>query len=101
MAMSSRNTYLTSEQRKAALSLSRSLQKASELFRSGERNCGRIIDTVREVIRREKGITIEYVEIRDAKTLEEVEFIGAQAVIALAMKVGKVRLIDNLVFKEE
>ncbi len=101
LAMSSRNTYLTSEQRKAALSLSRSLQKASELFRSGERNCGRIIDTVREVIRHEKGIIIEYVEIRDAKTLEEIEFIEAQAVIALAVKVGKVRLIDNLVFREE
>jgi pantoate--beta-alanine ligase len=100
LAMSSRNTYLTSDQRKAALSLSRSLQKASELFRSGERNCGRIIDTVREVIRREKGIIIEYVEIRDAKTLEEIEFIEAQAVIALAVKVGKVRLIDNLVFGE-
>jgi len=101
LAMSSRNTYLTSEQRKAALSLSRSLQKASEVFRSGERNCGRIIDAVREVIRREKGIIIEYVEIRDAKTLEEIEFIENQAVIALAMKVGKVRLIDNLVFREE
>jgi len=101
LAMSSRNTYLGSEQRKAALSLSRSLQKASELFRSGERNCGRIIDTVREVIQREKGIIIEYVEIRDAKTLEEIEFIGAQAVIALAMKVGRVRLIDNLVLREK
>jgi pantoate--beta-alanine ligase len=101
LAMSSRNTYLGSEQRKAALSLSRSLQKASELFRSGERNCGRIIDTVREVIQREKGIIIEYVEIRDSKTLEEIEFIEAQAVIALAMKVGRVRLIDNLVLREE
>lgn len=100
LAMSSRNTYLGSEQRKAALSLSLSLQKASELFRSGERNCGRIIDTVREMIRREKGIIIEYVEIRDAKTLEEIEFIGAQAVIALATKVGRVRLIDNLVLRE-
>jgi pantoate--beta-alanine ligase len=100
LAMSSRNTYLTSEQRKTALSLNRSLQKASEFFRSGERNPERIIDTIKEVIRRERGISIEYVEIRDVETLEEIEFIEYQAVIALAMKVGKVRLIDNLVLRE-
>ena len=99
LAMSSRNTYLTFEQRKAALSLNRSLQKASELFRSGERNPRRIIDAVKGVIGREKGVTIEYVEIRDAKTLEEIEIIDDQAVIALAMKVGGVRLIDNLIFR--
>ena len=98
LAMSSRNTYLTFEQRKPALSLNRSLQKASQLFRSGERNPRRIIDAVRGVIEREKDVTIEYVEIRDAKTLEEIEIIEGQAVIALAMKVGKVRLIDNIVF---
>jgi len=101
LAMSSRNTYLTFEQRKAALSLNRSLKKASELFRSGERNPRRIIDAVREVIECAKGVTIEYVEIRDAKTMEEIEIIEDQAVIALAMKVGKVRLIDNFVFREE
>jgi pantoate--beta-alanine ligase len=97
LAMSSRNTYLSPEQRKAALSLNRSLKKASELYRSGERNPTRIIDTVKEVIEREEGIIIDYVEIRDAKTLEEIEIIEDQAVIALAVKVGKVRLIDNLV----
>jgi pantoate--beta-alanine ligase len=100
LAMSSRNAYLTSDQRKAALSLNRSLQKAAELFRSGERGTGRIIDAVKEVIGREQGISIDYAEIRDAKTLEGIEFIEGQAVIALAAKVGKVRLIDNLVFRE-
>ncbi len=101
LAMSSRNTYLTAEQRKAALSLNRSLQKASELFDSGERNPRRIIEAVKRVIQREKGIRVEYVEIRDPKTLEEIESIEGQAVIALAIQVGKVRLIDNLVFREE
>jgi pantoate--beta-alanine ligase len=101
LAMSSRNQYLTSDQRKAALSLNRSLQEASQLFRSGERNAGRIIDAVERVIEPERDVTIEYVEIRDAKTLEEIEMIEGQAVIALAIKVGKVRLIDNLVFREE
>ncbi len=101
LAMSSRNQYLTSDQREAALSLNRSLQEASQLFRSGERNAGRIIDAVERVIEPERDVTIEYVEIRDAKTLEEIEMIEGQAVIALAIKVGKVRLIDNLVFREE
>jgi pantoate--beta-alanine ligase len=101
LAMSSRNTHLTSDQRKAALTLNRSLQKAAELFRSGERNSRKIIDAVKEVIAREKGISTDYVEIRDGRTLEEIEFIGGQAVIALAAKVGKVRLIDNFVFRQE
>lgn len=101
LAMSSRNQYLTSDQREAALSLNRSLQEASQLFRSGERNAGRIIDAVERVIEPERDVTIEYVEIRDAKTLEEIEMIEGQAVIALAIKVGKVRLIDNLIFREE
>lgn len=101
LAMSSRNTHLTSDQRKAALSLNRSLQKAAELFRSGERNSRKIIDAVKEVIAHEKGISTDYVEIRDGRTLEEIEFIGGQAVIALAAKVGKVRLIDNFVFRQE
>ena len=101
LAMSSRNQYLTSDQRKAALSLNRSLQEASQLFRSGERNSRRIIDAVERVIEPERDVTIEYVEIRDAKTLEEIEMIEGQAVIALAIKVGKVRLIDNLIFREE
>ena len=101
LAMSSRNQYLTSDQRKAALSLNRSLQEASQLFRSGERKAGRIIDAVKRVIEPERDVTIEYVELRDAKTLEEIEMIEGQAVIALAIEVGKVRLIDNLVFREE
>lgn len=101
LAMSSRNTHLTSDQRKAALSLNRSLQQAAEIFRSGERNSGKIIDAVKEVIAREKGISTDYVEIRDGRTLEKIEFIRGQAVIALAAKVGKVRLIDNFVFRQE
>jgi pantoate--beta-alanine ligase len=101
LAMSSRNSYLTFDQRKSALSLNRSLQKASQLFRSGERNPGKIIDAVRGMIEPERDITIEYVEVRDAKTLEEIEIIEGPSVIALAAKVGKVRLIDNVIFKEE
>ena len=53
------------------------------------------------MIEPEREVTIEYVEVRDVKTLEEIEIIEEQAVIALAAKVGKVRLIDNLTFREE
>ena len=100
LAMSSRNQYLTPDQRKAALSLNHSLQKAFQLFRSGERNPRRIIDAVKRVIEVEGEVTIDYVEIRDAKTLEEIEIIEEQAIIALAAKVGKVRLIDNVILRE-
>ena len=54
---------------------------------------------VKEVIGREQGISIDYAEILDAKTLEGIEFIEGQAVIALAVNVGKVRLINNLVLR--
>ena len=101
LAMSSRNTYLTAEERNAALSLNQSLRKASELYRSGERSPRRIVGAVKGVIQREKGLVIDYVEIRDARTLEEIEVIEDQAVVALAVKVGKVRLIDNVMLGEE
>ena len=100
LAMSSRNQYLTPDQRKAALCLNHSLQKAFQLFRSGERNPRRIMDAVKKVIEVEGGVTINYVEIRDVRTLEEVEIIEDQAIIALAAKVGKVRLIDNVILRE-
>ncbi len=100
LAMSSRNQYLTPDQRKAALSLNHSLQKAFQLFRSGERNPRRIIDAVKGVIEVEGEVTIDYVEIRDARTLEEIEIIEKQAIIALAAEVGKVRLIDNVILRE-
>jgi len=100
LAMSSRNQYLTPNQRKAALCLNHSLQKAFQLFRSGERNPRRIMDAVKKVIEVEGEVTIDYVEIRDVRTLEEIEIIEDQAIIALAGKVGKVRLIDNVILRE-
>jgi pantoate--beta-alanine ligase len=100
LAMSSRNQYLTPDKRKAALSLNHSLQKAFQLFRSGERNPRRIMDAVKRVIEVEGEVTIDYVEVRDVRTLEEIEIIEDQAIIALAAKVGKVRLIDNVILRE-
>ncbi len=100
LAMSSRNSYLTMNQRKAALSLNRSLREAAQLFRSGERNPRRIIEAVKRVVESEGMVTLQYVEIRDAETLEEIEIIEGRVVIACAMKVGKVRLIDNVILDD-
>lgn len=101
LAMSSRNSYLTREQRRASRSLNRSLFEAAQLFRSGERDPRRIIEAVQRGIEAEQEITPQYIEIRDAETLEEIDLIETRAVIACAMKVGKIRLIDNVILGRE
>ena len=100
LAMSSRNTYLSAEERGSALSLSKALLKAQELFQSGERNARVLIDTAREIITREEGAAIDYIKICDTATLQDVDTITRPAVMALAVKIGKARLIDNVVLKE-
>ena len=100
LAMSSRNTYLNTQERRSALSLSKALLKAQELFQSGERNARVLIDTAREIITREEGAAIDYIKICDTATLQDVDAITRPAVMALAVKIGKARLIDNVVLKE-
>jgi pantoate--beta-alanine ligase len=96
IAMSSRNTYLSPADREKARSIYRSLQKGKELFDSGERRVSSIVKTVEEVLRSKDGIAIQYVEIRDAETLEKIDSVNGPAVIAIAAMVGSVRLIDNM-----
>jgi pantoate--beta-alanine ligase len=96
IAMSSRNTYLFSADREKAQGLYQSLQKGKELFDSGERRVSSIVKKVEEVLRSKDGIAVQYVEIRDAETLEKIDRINGPAVIAIAAMVGSVRLIDNL-----
>jgi len=98
LAMSSRNTYLQPEERKAALSLHRSLKRARELIFNGERGAGHLINEMSEVIQIEPLVRMDYIEICDARTLEPVDRIDRDVVIALAAYVGKVRLIDNFVY---
>lgn len=97
LAMSSRNQYLSPDERKAACCLSRSLRKAQELFERGERNAERMVKEVRKIIETEKLATIDYVKICDSNTLKDLEYIDQEAVVALAVKIGKTRLIDNTV----
>jgi pantoate--beta-alanine ligase len=99
LAMSSRNVYLSREERAAALSLSRSLKQAESLVRQGERESKRIVAAVRAEIEEEPLARIEYARVCDTETLEEVATVEGAAVLALAVRVGKARLIDNTTLK--
>ena len=95
VAMSSRNLYLSPEERAAARSLSRSIGEVESLFAQGERRAGTLISKGRECIKAEPLAEIDYVEIRDATSFEPVEEIEGEAVYALAAQFKKARLIDN------
>jgi len=99
LAMSSRNTYLLPEERKAALSLYRSLQTAKALLQEGEQRASRILDEMNGILRSEPLVRMDYVQICDADTLQEVDRIEGNVVVALAAYLGKTRLIDNLVYR--
>ncbi|MBI5043628.1 MAG: pantoate--beta-alanine ligase [Nitrospirae bacterium] len=91
-AMSSRNFYLNEEERKAAACLYRSLTKAEEMIKSGERGSAKIIGSMQKIIEAEKLAKIDYITIADAETLEEAKTIDRKVVIALAVWIGKTRL---------
>ena len=97
LAMSSRNVYLTSEQRTSALSLYKSLNIAQEMVNKGEKKAKTIIETVSTFIQKHPYTQIDYVKLCDPETLEELEEIRGNALLALAVKVGKARLIDNTI----
>jgi len=99
LAMSSRNIYLLPDERKAALSLHRSLQRAKELLQKGERKTEPILREMNGILRSESLVRIDYVQICDAHTLQDVDRIEGDVVVALAAYLGKTRLIDNLVFR--
>ena len=100
LAMSSRNVYLSEEERKSALSLSRSLALAKWLYENGETDAEKIRSEVSRFIQSFPFTEIDYVRISHVESIEEVQHVGADAFIALAVKVGKTRLIDNYVFGE-
>lgn len=97
LAMSSRNVYLDPGQRRAALVLSRSLFKARDAFAAGERNAQAIRQLVVEMISSETLASIDYVEIYSHPDLESLDTVNGPALLALAVKIGKTRLIDNIV----
>ncbi len=101
LAMSSRNVYLNKEERKSALSLYQGLRLAKELFERGERNPSVIRKKVKEFILSHPKTKIDYVEIVSPEDLKPVKEVKEGDVIALAVFVGKTRLIDNYVFGRE
>lgn len=99
LALSSRNEYLNSKEKEAALALSRSLQEAKKIIKAGERRAAVIIKKVEETIRQEPLAKIDYIEIADLDELEPIEMIKDESLLALAVWVGKTRLIDNLMIE--
>lgn len=97
IAMSSRNTYVSPENRKRARVLYQSLMKAKALFDAGEKRVPSLLESVEKTIKSLDGVSLQYVEIRDAGTLEKIDRVNRAAVIAVAAMVGPVRLIDNIV----
>jgi pantoate--beta-alanine ligase len=98
LALSSRNVYLNSQERQAALVLYHSLELAERLIKTGERQAAKIRQQMIDLISAEPLARIDYVEIVDLQTLEPLEIIGSEALVALAVYFGKTRLIDNLRF---
>lgn len=99
LAMSSRNTYLSEEERRSALSLYQSLKLAERLILGGERNVQRIKELIRDYIEKFPHTKVQYIEIVDPETLKPVNEIKKDVLIALAVFVGKTRLIDNKIVK--
>jgi pantoate--beta-alanine ligase len=95
LAMSSRNSYLKPEERKSALSLKKSLELAQRLFREGEKKAQVVKDFVKSYILEHPYTEIEYIALCDPVTLEDVSTLTNGTLMALAVRVGKTRLIDN------
>ena len=97
LAKSSRNTYLSTEERKAALVLSRSIFLAREMIEKGERSAKLILEAMTKEIEKEPLAKIDYVKAVDLATIQQTDYIKGEVLIAIAVYIGKTRLIDNIV----
>lgn len=95
LAMSSRNQYLSPEKRRSALSLKKSLELAHDMFDKGEKDAIKIKSAIEKLILSFSYTEIDYVTICDPITMEDIDNLEEQILIALAVRVGKTRLIDN------
>lgn len=101
LAKSSRNTYLSKEERVAALILNKSLNLALKKLKNGEASGENVINVIKGVIKEEPLAKIDYVEVVDSKTLKPVKKIENSILVAIAVYIGKTRLIDNFTFNRE
>lgn len=99
LAKSSRNTYLSVEERNAAIILNKSLTLAKEKIQDGERNSGAIIKLIEETINSEKLARVDYIEVVDSLSMKKVERIEKSVLVAIAVFIGKTRLIDNFTYE--
>lgn len=97
LAMSSRNTYLSENERKEAIVLYDSLRKADSMIDQGERSAKKILKAMEETMREKPGVKVDYISIIDTRELKPVDTISAETLIAVAAYVGKTRLIDNII----
>ncbi len=96
LAMSSRNIFLNPRERQAAPVLYRSLCLAQGMYKSGERNAGKIREAMMKLIQKEPLAQIDHVSIAHPETLEELEELAGPALVSLAVRIGPTRLIDNI-----
>lgn len=97
LAMSSRNAYLSQEERKDAVVLSEALNLARNLIRRGKKNSSKIIRQMKQLINKKKNAKVQYISIVDLENLKPIEIIKGKVLIALAVWIGKTRLIDNII----
>jgi len=100
LARSSRNSYLSPEQRAQGLGLSRALQKGCELFAAGERRTASLEAEMRAVLASHPGVVVEYISVVSAEKLEPVARATPDSVVVVAGRVGRTRLIDNVILGE-
>jgi pantoate--beta-alanine ligase len=101
LAMSSRNTYLSREERRKALCLFKAIQHAKARFADGVKDTSRIKAEIRDIISANSGVDIDYIAIVDKNSLSDQERIDSQSVLALAVRVGATRLIDNCFMEKD
>ncbi len=99
LAMSSRNVFLSSEERRSARTLSQALFKARELAATGERSRQNLFAEIKPIFQGNPPITLDYLALIDSQTLEEIDEIHQQARLAVAARVGRTRLIDNILLE--
>ena len=99
LAKSSRNTYLNPDERKAALILSRSLKLGRKLIENGETDAKAVIKAITDSINTERLAKIDYVVVVDFDTITPVDRIGKSVLVAIAVYIGKTRLIDNFIIE--
>jgi pantoate--beta-alanine ligase len=100
LAMSSRNAYLGPEDRRRAVVLSRALQAAHTAWKNGERRAVAIEERMRQELRAEPEVTVEYIAVAEPQALAPVVTVDAGTVVAIAARVGGTRLIDNVTLQE-